>query len=446
MISWLLDQLIYSDDFVRRVQREIRHSDVIIEIERKVDASNISSDLEKIRQEVFFNLRQEIYEEISSAQVELKNALESRLQEFDGRIRKLESNSHRPIQSVTPATASNDLVPIQNAIKQMQTDQQRMELRLRNVETGLNSSRSTIVPFGGSSALQDEIERIKQENSALKKQISLQEQRLGNLEKQNAAITRQLTVLQSQLEQLIGKDIAISPVPQSPIKPAPYRAPRTSVISSIQPVQPQEIPWIKSFSLSRPAKPAAYFRGDGATVKSKLAQSIQNMDGLITYLSQSRIKEPARTSFMKNLRCCMESLEKLYKKFDFETFDQEELSEEITNRFFKIINENLLDNILVAIYRGGKEATEYREFLKNVNSYLAKHGIYTKDIVPGAVIEKDMLSNIEPPITKQTSVPADSGKVYEVELLPYFMVYEDNDGELDAVRKRGRVVLLKYGE
>ena len=100
---------------------------------------------------------------------------------------------------------------------------------------------------------------------------------------------------------------------------------------------------------------------------------------------------------------------------------------------------------MVAIYRGGKDAVGYQDFLQNVNRYLSMHGIYTEDILPGMLIEGDIPSNIEPPISKQTSVVADDGKVDEVELLPYFMIYEDDDGNLDTVRKRGRVVCLKYG-
>ena len=138
-------------------------------------------------------------------------------------------------------------------------------------------------------------------------------------------------------------------------------------------------------------------------------------------------------------------MEKLYEKFDFEGCDSDELSEKLTEKFFKIISENLLDNVMVAIYRGGKNVMGYDDFLRNINQYLSKHGIYTQVIVPGMEIKGDILSSIDPPIAKRTSVASDDGKVDEVELLPYFMYYEDDDGNLETVRKRGRVVCLKYG-
>ena len=411
------------------------------------------ADLQKISQKVLLNLRQEVHEEISRIQVEWGNTWGKRLKEFEGRIQKLEDSVNKSSQTTPAPPATIDWMSIQNAIKQIQTEEQHIKIRLGQIETRLNSPQSTAVPVGENKATQAEIEGLKKqlliqsqsyatlksafdnqllENSALKEQLSLQEQRFSSLEKQNSEWKRQLKDLQNQLEQLKGKDIPSVTKPQ--LQP--------SVVPPIPSTPPQGIPWIKFFSLIKSAMPVAYFHGDGAIVKSKLSQSIQDMDGLITYLSQSKIEEPARTSFMKNLRWCMEALEKLYGKFDFDGCDQEELSEEITGKFFRIISENLLDNVLVAIYRGGKDATDYQDFLKTVNSYLT---IYTEEITPGMSLEGDMLSNIEPPIAKQTPIPADDGKVDEVELLPYFMVYEDDDGNLDTVRKRGRVVRLKYG-
>lgn len=427
------------------------------------------TDLKKISQEVILTLRQEIHEEISRSQVNLDDKLKKNLGGIDGRIQKLEEGIAN--QSKIPPTISSpvDLTPIQNAIKQMQATQQQIVVRLGQAETKLNSSKPAVVPVGGSSGISQaqfeaqnrEIEALRKkfeaqsqnyaniksaldirtlENTSLKQTISKQEQRLLKLEEKNAQQSQEISDVKKQLKDL---QETLSHLMDA----APYQAPASpvSTVTHIQPVSTSVEPWIKSFSISKSTSPNAFFHGDGANVKAKLAQSIQNMDGLITYLTQSKINEPARTSFMKNLRWCMEALEKLYGKFDFDGYDSEEISEEITGKFFKIISENLLDNVMVAIYRGGKDAVGYQEFLQIMNRYLSMHGIYTEDILPGTLIEGDMLSNIEPPISKQTSVAVDDGKVDEVELLPYFMLYEDDDGNLDTVRKRGRVVRLKYG-
>lgn len=380
------------------------------------------ADLQKIRQEVILSLKQEIYEEISRAQVDLGN-------KFEGRIHNLEDEVTNLPKYTPVAPSPVDLTLFQNAIMQIQAEQKRLGLRLTKIEAKLNAPQPTAVPVGGSN--------------------TLQEQRLFELEKQNASQVRELTTLkrqleslQKQIEKLINSGV-VPPSTQSALPVAPFQI--VKPIQPVQPVKPKIKPWIKFFSLPKPTKLMAFFHGDGLAVKTKLGQSIQGMDELITYLTQSKIVEPARASFMKNLSWCMEALEKLYEKFDFDSYEAEELSEKITDKFFKIITDNLLDNVMLAIYRGGKNAVGYQDFLQNVNRYLSKHGIYTENIEPGIVINRDMVSNIEPPITKYTSVATDDGKVDEVELLPYFMSYEDDDGKLDTVRKRGRIVLLKYG-
>lgn len=241
---------------------------------------------------------------------------------------------------------------------------------------------------------------------------------------------------------------ATSPKPTfkivSPIKTTVEKPVEKSTEKSIE--KPIEKPWITSFEISEPRKPVAFFRGDAISIKNKLSRSIQDLDSLIAYVKQSQITDPAKQSFIKNLGWCMDALSKLYDKFNFQKYDPEELSEEATNRFFKIISENLLDNIMIGIYRGGKDSVGYEQFLQKLNRYLSNCGIYTHKILPGELVEGDLLSDIDPPISKKTSIKSDDGKVGEVELLPYFMTYEDGDGDLDSFQHRGRIIILKYGE
>lgn len=502
-MGWLWDILVDDDDFVRRIQREIKRSEIIIEIERKIDMPLHSSpsdeikqqiekilrnyhvstedrnvyghdvqfslseaDVKKICQDVIINLRQEIYEEISRSKVNMENSWDGRLKEIVDRLQKLEGVVNTSATLTPMVESSIDLTPIQNAIKQIQREHQQIKQYIQQMELKANSPQTASVPVVDNNTnlqaqldLQNrEIETLKRnfivqtqkydtlksaydaqlrETDSLRQQISQQEQHLLKLDNQNGTLKRDLTDTKCQLESLQKQ---VEKLVDNPSMQTAHIPPSTDHIS------PKVIPWIKAFSLAKPTKPVVFFHGDGETVKTKFSQSIQEMDELITYLGQSKIEEPTRTSFMKNLHWCMEALEKLYGKFDFDECDADELSEEITGKFFKIISENLLDNVMVAIYRGGKEAIGYEGFLQSINRYLAKHGIYTEEIVPGAKLEGELLSNIEPPISKHTSVSTDNGKVDEVELLPYFMNYEDDDGNIDIVRKRGRVVCLKYGE
>ena len=448
------------------------------------------AEIKKMCQDIMLGLRQELHESISQYQVEFGNKWENRLKTIEKELQNLAGN----VSTVTPNV---DLSSLSNAVRQIQAEQQRLSSRLGQLDNKTNT-QSQSISTGDTSQLQaqlnaqaQEIEGLKrslllqsqnndwlrQENQTLKQQAAQREQRITNLERQYGTQAQQLSDLKLQVEKLLHGTVATvttstatshisttppkptipKPIPANPINEKPTAQPTTTSVSVSQShavqAQPQTTDvtkppkeyWISSFALSKPMVQKAYFCGDGDMVKAKLTQSIQEMDELITYLSQSKITEPAKTSFMKNLRWGMEALEKLYSKFDFEGCDPEEISEEITDKFFKIISENILDNVMVAIYRGGKDAVGYNEFLGKVNHYLAVHDIYTQEILPGSKAEGNIISDIEPPVSKRTVVAADDGKIDEVELLPYFMTYENDDGNLEIVRKRGRIVRLKYG-
>ena len=522
MMRWCWKYVLDEDDLIRRIQREIQHSEIIMDIEHRIDIPLLATpsneikkliehtigvqksefrftvseaELEKISQDVMLGIRQELHEEISRYQVEFDTKWGNRLKAVESSLQKQTDSSKPQVQSDVP---NIDLSPlenkinqiqsyigqIQNGIGQLRSEQQKQDLRLRNVEVRGNTSPMPIVtPADNNWALTAKIEAQGREIEDLKNKLILQSQNLtdfkatlDSLLKENASLKQKSVQYEQRIAALENQNRNIVPTLNIPRQnaPKPPEKPASSCFTTeavkSEPMQksaappivmaseskkadeeilpqtkPQILHWINSFSLSKPTMPFAYFQGDGEYVKTKLAESIQDMDGLITYLCQSEIEEPARTSFIKNLKWCMEALEKFYSKFKFDGCDPDELSEKITDKFFKILSDNLLDNVLVAIYRGGKKAIGYNDFLQKINGYLSKHGIYTQEIMPGMEIKGEILSSIEPPITKGTTVAADDGKVDEVELLPYFMYYEDDDGNLETVRKRGRIVLLKYG-
>lgn len=380
------------------------------------------SELKKMAQDISRNLQQEIHEEISQIQVDLIPTFERRLQVVESELEKISTNPS-PKHTV-------DLVALQNTINQLLAENQRQALRLNQLEKKFNSAPPPVVSTENDSALRPQIELLNRNIENANRTIIIQSKNIESLKSANKSLQEccdNQDKLIADLTKKIEKLEQQQPEASSPVK-----------------VQSTE-PWINYFSIPRAKSTAAYFAGDSETIKAKFAQSIQEMDTLITNLTQAEIEEPAKTSFLRNLRGCMRDLENLYSKFNFASCDEDELSEAITNKFFKVIGDDLLDNVVLAIYRGGESARSYKNFLKKVNSYLSKHGIYTEVILPGTLAEGNILSNIEPPISKKTTVAADDGKIDEVELLPYFMNYNDDNGKVDTIRKRGRVICLKFG-
>ena len=437
----LWDMLVDEDDFGRRIQKGIENSKIIIEINRKIDMPLLVDpsdeikrqfeaflrdyDLQTLRQEVA-DLRQKIYEESGRSQAESDKRQESRMKGIEARLQDLESKSF----------ASTDAL-----LDDWKREREGLKGELAGQKQEIEYLKGTLGRQAQELAsLKSAINDRMRENLALKRQADQSKQRMAVLEQQNAAQAQALAALKSRMGEIengLKKASLRSESKESASAPSSESQEKATISPAPS--------WIAAFSLPKPEMSQAFFHGNGEEVKAKLAQSIREMGVLVSYLSRSQIAEPARSSFLKNFRWCMEALTKFHDKFDFADCDIEELSEEITEKFFKIISESLLDNVMVAIYRGGKAAAGYKELLQKVNLYLARHGIYTMDLLPGSKLEDEMISSIETPICKATSVAADHGKIDEVELLPYFMDYEDDEGSLDTVRKRGRIICLKYG-
>ncbi|MCR5833911.1 MAG: hypothetical protein K6G55_04595 [Selenomonadaceae bacterium] len=496
------------DDLARFITRTVLHSQntfdkIVVEIEQRIPNANTQDDISglvepmvneylkrilgEIGKDIENKLRQDIYEEISRSQVIFENKWNNRLNTIENNLKNHNTQAQPDVPNIDLSPLNNinqiqkDIEQVKKDIGQLGSEQQKFASRLWNVEfRGNTPPVPTILHTDDNRALTDKIEKQNLEIENLKKELTIKSQkitainaklnfllqRITKLENPNRDTAPKLTVLQQNSANLpekvtpsSGTSEAVKSEPvQKPTAPSigtpsEEKKPTTSQIGTpskekdnIPPPSKSQTYWIQSFSLPKISTPVAYFHGDGKSAKENLAQSIQNMDSLITYLSQSKIEEPARTSFMKNLKSCMDDLEKLYGKFNFDGCDADELSEEITNEFFKILSNNLMDNVLIAIYRGGKSAVGYNDFLQKINDYLSQHGIYTQEIVPGIKIKREIFPNIEHPIAKRTDVAADDGKIDEVELLPYFMYYENDDGNPETIRKRGRIVYLKYGE
>ena len=438
-------------------------SGIVIEVERKIKIPQIPS---------FDEIEQRLSERIDQSMVNIRQEMNAEIGRsndiMNRRIKLVEDRLAKSMSNASPAPAQTyDLTPIQKAITQIQAEQRSITLHLGQLESKVSSPRQTVAntdqtKIDGLNREIDNLRRVltnlsqdltslKVERSKSNSQISQLTQENSELKQQVARQNQQIAIQDqriSRLEQLLSslgnQNVATSPKPTFKIVSPIQKPIEKSTEKSIE--KPIEKPWITSFEISEPRKPVAFFRGDAITIKNELSRSIQDLDSLITYVKQSQITDPARQSFIKNLGWCLDALSKLYDKFNFQKYDLDELSEEITNRFFKIIGEILLDNIMIGIYRGGKNSVGYEQFLQKLNQYLSNCGIYTHEILPGEMVEGDLLDDIDPPISKKTSIKSDDGKVGEVELLPYFMTYEDGDGDLDTFQKRGRIIILKYGE
>ncbi|MDO5296533.1 MAG: hypothetical protein Q4F00_07880 [bacterium] len=421
----------------------------------------------------------ERFDASGAAQVSAQN--DAVLSRLERRLRALEDNIQY-LQRQQNASPAGQLAAVQEQISGLSRELEALKRGLAgahennaagSLQYQVNHLSSVLnSQINENLALKQTVEKQQNDLAEQDRRLRGQEELLRELERQNREQSRAFEELKRQITQLLGdsgrvvpqQDAHSQPQPASPspFKPAqktaaPSLPPSAPLSPPVQKTEPAAAawparspsvplsakPWITFFALPQPQPPRAVFQGDWRAVRDRFAQSIRGMEGLADGLAQLPIAEPAKNSFAKNIRFCREALEKFYSRFDFEGCDEDELSEKVTEKFFKIISDNLLDSVMIAIYRGG-QAAGYERLLQNVNNYLSGHGIYTLEILPGMSAQGSVLPHIEPPIYKKTAVPSQDGLIDEVSLLPYFMAYEE-DGNLEILRKRGRVVCLKYG-
>ena len=140
---------------------------------------------------------------------------------------------------------------------------------------------------------------------------------------------------------------------------------------------------------------------------------------------------PSDTSekFQKLLVTHVREAKKFVEKLKLKDLEDEELSETVTTKYFKIFRRTIFDNLLVAIKRGLKGSEEYYlGLLAKVNDYLARCGIYTVNTTSGRKAAAEDYENMSPQ-TLKTDDATKAESIISIERLPYRINYLDEFGE-----------------
>lgn len=153
-------------------------------------------------------------------------------------------------------------------------------------------------------------------------------------------------------------------------------------------------------------------------------------------------KSPA-SSFMRQLEKCPFKLDKLQAKAA-SMDDDEYLSADLSQEFFKIISEVVLSNIMSAISRNyDRKPDFYKNLLQLLNKWLANCGVYSRMVWPGLPPSEQDFEDMNF-ISKTVHDPGRHGIMESVDRLPYYMDYIDEDGERASYHYPGIAVGLKY--
>lgn len=180
-----------------------------------------------------------------------------------------------------------------------------------------------------------------------------------------------------------------------------------------------------------------------------------NLTGITSFLESSNFEK--KENFIRIVENYRQNLKKVSDKVRRHKFNEDALSEEVTDAFFNTLSKFFLATIPISIYRGARQETLdalddkahedefkfYSTFLMKVNEYLAACQVYTVQILPKNVITSSDIDRMS--VTrKETSNEAEDNVIDEVERLPYYMDYMTESGEVENFCSEGKMVVLKF--
>ena len=183
-----------------------------------------------------------------------------------------------------------------------------------------------------------------------------------------------------------------------------------------------------------------YFPNDRAAIPAKILQAADVSD-LQNFLSAS--DDEAGKKFQRLIENHANLANNFNVRMNLDELSDDELSEAVTAKYFKVFQQVIFDNILLAINRGLDEnPVFYFEFLRRVNDYLSRCGIYTADAKSGVKVSDEDYQNMTPQIRKTADNSLD-GVILEIERLPYRINYLNEFGEQKFLQYNGIMTIGK---
>ena len=180
-----------------------------------------------------------------------------------------------------------------------------------------------------------------------------------------------------------------------------------------------------------------------------------NLTGITSFLESSNFEK--KENFIRIVENYRQNLKKVSDKLRRHKFNEDALSEEVTDAFFNTLSKFFLATIPISIYRGARQETLeslddkvhedefkfYSTFLTKINEYLAACQVYTVPVLPKNPLTSSDIDRMN--VTrKETSNAEEDNVIDEVERLPYYMDYLTEGGEVETFASEGKMVVLKF--
>ena len=287
-------------------------------------------------------------------------------------------------------------------------------------------------------ALKAEVTTLTAENAALKNQLDqhdknfavvtkalndIQKNFFGHLQQRDA----QILSLKTELDKLKAEVDALKQ----------QVADHEQRIVKLEP--PPEVPDDEKFFL--PAQSTEFIPVDRKKISAKVKEAL-NLRDAEKFLNAN--SSTTSKQFQKLLAAHTKEVKRFVDKLKPDDLDEAELSETVTAKYFKLFQRTIFDNILIAIRRGLKtsDKTFYADFLKKLNDYLTRCGIYSLNVKADRQADSDDYENMTPQTLKADDENP-SGKIGSIERLPYRINYLDEFGEQKFLQHAGIMNVYK---
>lgn len=300
--------------------------------------------------------------------------------------------------------AQNEQINQANAVLQKEANE------LRQINANLQQAVEQNSP--SNTELQQEINKLAQANCDL-------QQELAKLSKENVALNEKIAV--ANKAEVTGKSEVEDITPATDITlvlPTPMSMNDFAV-------EPQE---------------AICFENNMGQVMKKL-KAMRNVDSLVDALQKSDYVH--KESFLKKLKQYVNDLDKkLIKKLDDMDLDEEEISQEVTQKYAKIFSGTIVRLVRPMFLCQEEQRSFCKYFAGELNKWLAKQGIYTYLILPGERLNEKNIEYMDV-IYKPVKEEARNRLIEYVEQLPYIINYVDDFDEKQQMVIEGRMIAGK---
>ena len=277
--------------------------------------------------------------------------------------------------------------------------------------------------------LKAEVTTLKSELDTLKNNSVSTAELKTQLETYKAAITNQLReIFQVQFDALKKENAALKVEVEELKKQIP---------TSTTP--PTTLPPDERIFYLKPTD-AVFISNDSEQIPAQISKAL-NVDDMKNFLiaNDSEISK----KFQKLISLHLKAVQSFADKLKLKDLDDEELSETVTSKYFKLFQQIIFDNLLLAIQRGVKTTDDfYTKFLAKLNAYLEQCGIYTVNAESGVKATDDDYKNMSLQNVK-TSDKNLAGVICQIERLPYRINYLDEFGEQKFFQYNGMMSLYK---